>query len=144
MDSALSFPLPPTHSQPPTTPPTRTGIFKFRLSLPPAYNDVGTRPAVHFVGPVPFHPMVHPEASRPSVRPQLEWRCRESCSIETKDSRTHKQQVKWRRWLDVWTGCVCVSALFITACGWVYNTCECFVGLWQPPLDFVNAISFHL
>ena len=50
----ITPPKPPDHHAP-------SGIFKFRLELPLAYNDQGTRPAVAFVGPKPFHPLVHPE-----------------------------------------------------------------------------------
>ena len=36
-------------------------MFKFRIDLPPEYNDVGTWPAVTFVGAPVFNPLVREE-----------------------------------------------------------------------------------
>ncbi|GAB5036747.1 ubiquitin-conjugating enzyme subfamily protein [Nannochloropsis oceanica] len=44
------------------------GVFKFVLSLPPAYNDRDTWPRVRFLTLPLFHPMVHPRTGELDIR----------------------------------------------------------------------------
>lgn len=53
----------------------RDGIFRFRIDLPPQYNEYNTHPMITFTPPI-FNPLVDPSTGRLdlSVDPQLqEW-----------------------------------------------------------------------
>jgi len=47
--------------------PYANGVFKFRIRLPPRYNDIGTYPSVRFVSYV-YSPHVHPGTGELDVR----------------------------------------------------------------------------